>query len=85
MWGEDPRRRGRPCVNRDSFSATRCCSVFVSHRAGAYGRLLLAMHECMLTGTLSACDWLMPVTRGAWRVAPPVDAGGGGGGVADVS
>ena len=49
---------------------------FVSHRAGAYGRLLLATYERMKTGTLAACDWLTPVTRGAWRVAPPADAGG---------
>ena len=32
------------------------------------------------TGTLSACDWLTPVTRGAWRLSPPADAGGGGAG-----
>ena len=29
---------------------------FVSHRAGAYDRLLLAMHEHMMTCGLSACD-----------------------------
>ena len=45
---------------------------FVSVRASAYGRLLLATHERMMTGGLAACDWLAPVTRGAWRVAPPI-------------
>ena len=29
----------------------------------AYGRLLLATHECLMTGGLVACDWLRPVTR----------------------
>ena len=53
---------------------------FVSHRAGAYRRLLLATYERMKTGTLSACDWLTPVTRGACQVSPTVDAGGGGDG-----
>ena len=48
---------------------------FVSHRAGAYGRLLLATYEHMMTGGLSACDWLAPLTRGAWRVAPPISEG----------
>ena len=51
---------------------------FVSHRAGTYGRLLLATYECMMTHGLSACDWLTPVTWGGWRVAPPGNAGGGG-------
>ena len=50
---------------------------FVFCRAGAYGRLLLATHERMMTGDLVACDWLRPVTRGGggggvWRVAPPI-------------
>ena len=31
---------------------------FVSDRAGAYGRLLLATHEHMMTGGLAACNWL---------------------------
>ena len=39
---------------------------FVSDRAGAYGRLLLATHELMMTGGLVACDWLRPVTWRAW-------------------
>ena len=56
---------------------------YVSHWAGVYGWLLLATYEHRKTGTLSACDWLTPVTRGAWRVAPPIDARGGG--LADVS
>ena len=48
---------------------------FVSKRAGAYGRLQLATHELMLTGGVSACDWLTPVTRGGggWRIAPPIN------------
>ena len=48
---------------------------FVSHRVRAFGRLLLATYERMMTGGLSACHWLAPVTRGAWRVAPPISAG----------
>ena len=47
---------------------------FVSQRAVACGRLLLTNYERMMTGGLSACDWLTPVMRGAWRVAPPVSA-----------
>ena len=39
---------------------------FVSHRAGAYGRLLLATYERMMTDGLPTCDWLMPVTRDGW-------------------
>ena len=38
----------------------------------AYGRLVLATHERMMAGGLVACDWLRPVTRGAWCVAPPI-------------
>ena len=45
---------------------------FVSCRAVAYGQLLLATHERMMTGGLVACDWLRPVTRGAWCVSPPI-------------
>ena len=37
---------------------------FVSCRAGAYGRLVLATHERMMTGGLVACNWLRPVMRG---------------------
>ena len=47
----------------------------VSRRASPYGRQLLATYERMMTGGLSACDWLTPVTCGGWRLAPPVDAG----------
>ena len=36
---------------------------FVSDRAGAYGRLLLATHERMMTG-LAACDWLTVIGSG---------------------
>ena len=45
---------------------------FVSCRAGAYGRLLLATHGRRLTGGLVTCDWLRPVTQGVWRVAPQI-------------
>ena len=41
---------------------------YVSHRAGAYGRLLLATYVRWQTGLLTPCDLLRPVT------------GGGGGG-----
>ena len=44
---------------------------FVSHRPGAYGRLLLAVYVRWKTGLLVSSDWLRPVTRGAWRVACP--------------
>ena len=63
------------CVSSsDGVPSVRPGSVpFVSDRAGAYGRLLLATHERMMTGGLSACDWLKPVIRE------------GGGGVASGS
>ena len=54
---------------------------FVSHRPGAYGRLLLAVYVRWKTGMLVASDWLRPVTRGGWRAGPPVTVRG----VADVS
>ena len=38
---------------------------FVSHRPGAFGRLLLAVYMRWKTGLLVASDWLRPVTRGA--------------------
>ena len=38
---------------------------FVSHRPGAYGRLLLAVYVRWKTGLLVTSDWLHPVTRGA--------------------
>ena len=37
---------------------------FVSHRPGAYGRLLLAVYVRWKTGLLVTSDWLRPVTRG---------------------
>ena len=37
---------------------------FVSHRLGAYGRLLLAVYVRWKMGLLVASDWLRPVTRG---------------------
>ena len=44
---------------------------FVSHRPGAYGRLLLAVYVRWKTGLLVSSDWLRPVTRGAWRAVLP--------------
>ena len=44
---------------------------FVSEKAGAYGRLLLAVYVRWKTGLLISSDWLGPVTRGAWRVVLP--------------
>ena len=37
---------------------------FVSHRPGAYGRLLLVVYVRWKTSLLVASDWLRPVTRG---------------------
>ena len=37
---------------------------FVSHRPGAYGRLLLAVFVRWKTGLLVSSDWLRPVMRG---------------------
>ena len=37
---------------------------FVSHRPGAYGRLLLAVYVQCKTGLLVSSDWFWPVTRG---------------------
>ena len=44
---------------------------FVSHRPGAYGRLLLAVYVRWKTGLLVSSDWLRPVTRGGWRAGFP--------------
>ena len=56
----------------DGVPSVRPGSIpFVSDRPGAYGRLLLETHERMMTGGLFVCDWPTPVTRRAWRVAPP--------------
>ena len=51
---------------------------YVSNRAGAYGKLLLATYVRLQTGFLSVCDWLRPVTRGGgcWRAAPLIAAKG---------
>ena len=38
--------------------------LFVFHRPGAYGRLLLAVYVQWKTGLLVASDWLRPVTWG---------------------
>ena len=54
---------------------------FVSHRPGAYGRLLLAVYVRWKTGLLLSSDWLRPVARGGWRAGPPVTVRG----EADVS
>ena len=37
---------------------------FVSHRPGAYGRLLLAVYVRWKTAFLVSFDWLRPVARG---------------------
>ena len=37
---------------------------FVSHRPGAYGRLLLAVYVWWKSGLLVTADWLRPMTRG---------------------
>ena len=44
---------------------------FVSHRSGAYGRLVLAVHMRWKTGLLVSSDWLRPVTWGGWRAGLP--------------
>ena len=44
---------------------------FVSHRPGAYGRLLLAVYVQWKTGLLVSSDWLRPVTRVGWRPGLP--------------
>ena len=52
---------------------------FVSHRPGAYGRLLLAVYVRWKTGLLGLLVywlgllvyWFRPVTRGAWRAVLP--------------
>ena len=42
---------------------------FVSHRPGAYGQLLLAVHMRWKTSLLVASDWLGPVTWGGGGLA----------------
>ena len=49
---------------------------FVSHRPGAYGRLLLTVYVRWKTGLLVSADWLCPVTWGVWRAALPDRVGG---------
>ena len=44
---------------------------FVSHRPGAYGRLLLAVYVRWKTGLLVSSGWFRPVMRGAWRAVLP--------------
>ena len=44
---------------------------FVSHRPGAYGRLLLAVYVRWKMGLLVSSDWFRPVARGAWRAVLP--------------
>ena len=43
---------------------------FVSHRPGAYGRLLLAVYVRWKTGLLVSSDWFRPVARGDWEGGP---------------
>ena len=65
-----------PNIGRDLPAWTRRPGFvpFVSNRAGAYGRLLLATYVSWQTGLLTSCDWLRPVTRGGWRAALPIAA-----------
>ena len=55
---------------------------FLSHRPGAYGRLLLAVYVQWKTGLLVASDWLRPVTRGGGLAGGSASHSAG---VADVS
>ena len=41
----------------------------VSHRPGAYGRLLLAVYVRWKSGLLVKADWLRLVTQGGWRAS----------------
>ena len=51
--------------------------TFVSHRPGAYGRLLLAVYVRWKTGLLVSSVWLQPVTRGGgWRAGLPAPVRG---------
>ena len=47
--------------------------LFVYHRPGAYGRLLLAVYVRWKTGLLVSSDWLRPVAGGGggWRACLP--------------
>ena len=50
--------------------------LFVSHRSGAYGCLLLVVYMRWKTGLLVFSDWLRPVTRGGWRAGLPASVRG---------
>ena len=52
-----------------SFGAARRCSVCVLPSQCIWQ---VDPSKRMMTGGLVACDWLRPVTQGAWRVAPPI-------------
>ena len=71
-WRDEP-SAGVPGVlgsSSDAVPSVWPSSVpFVSDRASAFGRLLLATHEHMMTGGLAACDWLKLVTGGGGGVA----------------
>ena len=57
---------GARMSHASAISAGRPGSVpFVSHRPGAYDRLLLAVYVRWKMGLLMSSDWLRPVTRGA--------------------
>ena len=47
--------------------------LLLSCRVGDGGRLLPATHAWILTGGPMTCDWLRPVTREVWLVAPPIN------------
>ena len=65
---EDYRTRGvdlsQYCGLADLGTGCPGSVPFVSHRPGAYGRLLLAVHVRWKTGLLVTSDWLHPVTWG---------------------
>ena len=52
----------RPGRRSPVTPASLCQLRFFRCDLVAYGQLLLATYERMMTGGLSACDWLMPVT-----------------------
>ena len=51
-------------LNRAYYMGVGRPVPFVSHRVGAYGRLLLVVYVRWKTGLLVYSDWLRPVMRG---------------------
>ena len=62
-------------------SGARGLVPFVSHRPGAFGRLLLAVYVRWQTGLLVASDWLHPVAWGGGGCPLPTSSEGRGHGV----